>query len=102
MVHFQLRHVLLVTFFIASFLSLARDCGECVCLCRKPSAKKSDAYGDSLPDGVVARLGTLRFRAPRGIQSIASSIDGKTIATGGSDGVISLWDSSTGNQIRLL
>jgi hypothetical protein len=48
----------------------------------KPPAPHLDAYGDPLPDGAVARLGTLRFshRAPNFLRA-AISPDGKTIAS---------------------
>src|SRR5438874_2619950 len=48
-----------------------------------PVKARVDALGDPLPDGVVARLGTLRFVQPNGIHSLAVSPDGKLIATGG-------------------
>jgi RNA polymerase sigma factor (sigma-70 family) len=56
-----------------------------------------DLYGDPLPDGAIARLGTVRFRHPD-IQSIAYSPDGKTIAAG-NFGSIMLWEAETGKPI---
>jgi WD40 repeat protein len=60
-----------------------------------------DRYGDPLPDGAVARFGSIRFRHGGPLQSIAYSPDGKTIASGGT-GRIMLWESETGKPIASL
>lgn len=59
-----------------------------------------DAYGDPLPAGAVARLGTLRFRYEGGANSLAFS-PRNIVAVGASAG-ISLWDAATGKQLRRL
>ena len=41
---------------------------------------RRDLYGDPLPDGAVARLGTLRWRAAKGVEALAFAPDGNTIA----------------------
>jgi WD40 repeat protein len=56
----------------------------------------TDLYGDSLPTGAVARLGTARLRPAR---CLAFSPDGKTLATGEID-VIRFWDTATGRQVH--
>jgi RNA polymerase sigma factor (sigma-70 family) len=56
--------------------------------------------GDSLPPGAIARLGTLRFRHGKGIESMVLSPDGKTIVSAGSDGSIVLHDAMTGEKRR--
>jgi RNA polymerase sigma factor (sigma-70 family) len=72
----------------------------------QPSADgpRKDALGDPLPPGALARFGTVRFRHGNGIQAIALSPDGKTLATaGGDDGfpTIQLMDTKTG-RIRFV
>ena len=57
-----------------------------------------DRHGDPLPPGAIARLGTVRFRAPAA--SIAYSNDGRFLAVGGSDNQIHLLDPATGKEIR--
>jgi RNA polymerase sigma factor (sigma-70 family) len=64
------------------------------------AAPRTDAGGDALPEGVIARLGTLRFRGVRG--SLTFSPDGRLLATaGGPAGErITLWDRATGRAVR--
>jgi WD40 repeat protein len=59
---------------------------------------RTDCYGDRLPDGAVARLGTTRMRA--WANAICFFPDGKTLATAG-DGV-RLWDLNTGKTLKEL
>src|SRR5271166_1844725 len=63
----------------------------------------TDALGDPLPPGAIARLGTLRFKHTPSAR-IATALfapDGKTIAaTDFSGGVVRLWDARTGKEQR--
>lgn len=58
-----------------------------------------DRYGDPLPTGSIARLGTIKFRHGGPIRSVAISADAKIVATGG-DRLVCLWEASTGKRIQ--
>ncbi len=62
----------------------------------------TDAYGDPLPPGALARLGTVRFRAGSGVSFLAYTADGKTIAYDGhgSDDAIRMVEARTGKELR--
>ena len=63
-------------------------------------AERTDRYGDDMPPGALARLGTVRWRHGGQINQFAVAPDGKTIATTGSDDAICLWDLATGKMLR--
>jgi WD40 repeat protein len=62
------------------------------------SGNPVDLYGDPLPHGAAARLGTIRLRHPRSDGEAVLSPDGKLLATAGAD----LWDAATGMRIAQL
>ncbi len=63
-----------------------------------------DLFGDALPDGAMARLGTVRFRQGMVTRALAFAPDGKTLASAGSDGSGSLciWNPADGKAIYRL
>jgi WD40 repeat protein len=60
-----------------------------------PPAVRRDLYGDPLPPGVIARLGTVRLRPSVLSRSATLSPDGRWIAIVDSPG-LDLWDVSSG------
>ncbi|HQR07940.1 MAG TPA: WD40 repeat domain-containing protein [Gemmatales bacterium] len=60
-----------------------------------------DLYGDALPPGALARLGTFRFRHDAPIICQAVTNDGKLIATGGGR-TVRVWDAATGKLLHVL
>jgi RNA polymerase sigma factor (sigma-70 family) len=62
----------------------------------------AERLAEPLPEGAVARLGTLRFRHGHQVSIMAFSRDGTVIASGGADRVVRFWDPATGRQIGIL
>jgi WD40 repeat protein len=58
-----------------------------------------DRFGDPLPDGAIARLGTIRLRPGNGTD-VTFSPDGKSLITCGTDLTVRTWDLSTGRLLR--
>ncbi len=65
---------------------------------RADAPTPADPYGDPLPSGAVARLGTIRLR--HNCVSLAWAPDGKTFATAGADGTVRIWDATSGKEVR--
>jgi RNA polymerase sigma factor (sigma-70 family) len=62
---------------------------------------RTDAFGDPLPPGAVARLGTVRFCHESRLQQFALSPDGRTLAaTAGKS--VAFWDLATGRLTKRL
>jgi WD40 repeat protein len=68
---------------------------------QKTNQPHLDLYGDPLPEGAIARLGTVRFRHGNYITWLAFIPDRKQIISHGYD-AIRMWDTATGKEIRRL
>jgi WD40 repeat protein len=67
---------------------------------------RADLHGDPLPEGAVARLGTIRLRHLGMIRAVAFCPDGNTVVSAGGNwnqpDAIRFWDPITGRQVRSL
>ncbi len=80
--------------------SLSENCAGQARKSGTASQPRMDVYGDSLPAGASARMGTVRYRCIRDIYALAFSPDNKMLAGGGWGNAICLWDVVTGKEIR--
>lgn len=64
----------------------------------KSNHSGSDAYGDPLPPGAIARLGTMRLR--NCWSGIAFSHDGKFLASSDFEKRVWIWETSTGKPVH--
>ncbi len=65
-----------------------------------PPAAAVDQYGDPLPPGARARLGSVRLRHGGQVLFLAYSADGKSLVSAAADGTVSLWDTATNKERR--
>jgi RNA polymerase sigma factor (sigma-70 family) len=70
---------------------------------KEPTAERPtpqlDAFGDPLPDGAVARIGSSRFRTDRFLADFAFSPDGKLIAGASAGRRLTVWEVATGRDV---
>jgi WD40 repeat protein len=64
---------------------------------RGPMPHLVDLYGDPLPVGAVARLGSVRVRHP-GLKDFTILADGRTLVSVGGDQLVRRWDLESGRQ----
>lgn len=76
-------------------ISLRRWSMICSVIATLAAEPRVDQYGDPLPPHALARLGTLRFRTDKEVDTFAISPDGKTLATA-EPWKVCLWDLQTG------
>ncbi|AMV27760.1 ECF RNA polymerase sigma factor SigE [Gemmata sp. SH-PL17] len=65
---------------------------------------RTDSSGDPLPEGAVARLGTLRFRTGQmgTAASVAFGPDGKQLISAHGTDVLFVWEPASGRELRRL
>jgi WD40 repeat protein len=61
---------------------------------------KPDLQGDPLPEGASVRLGTTRMRHGEPVGLVKFMQDGKSLLTLAGDGIVRVWDSATGKELR--
>jgi WD40 repeat protein len=66
---------------------------------QKPAAGK-DVYGDPLPEGAVARMGTIRWRHSTTVSFAAFLPDGKSVLSVTDDRTIRVWEFPSGKELR--
>ena len=66
----------------------------------RPAAENVDSFGDPLPPGAIARLGTTRFYHDENIERVIVTADGKRVAAEGTTSC-KLWDGQTGRPVPL-
>jgi WD40 repeat protein len=100
MIDRRIGAILLVTSILGGTLSIPADRAILKGAPALPGTRpaSADFYGDPLPAGAVARLGTVRLFHEDGYH-IAYSANGKILASAGSRAVL-LWDAATGRALR--
>ncbi|MBY0526849.1 MAG: PQQ-binding-like beta-propeller repeat protein [Gemmataceae bacterium] len=66
----------------------------------KPEPAPVDAFGDPLPTGAAARMGSIRLRHGNAVYFTAFTGDGKQFVSAGQDGTIRVWDTNNGKELR--
>src|SRR5262249_53012681 len=91
----------MVTRAVWRFAAVIFLCGAAVHADEPP---RVDRYGDDLPPGAVARLGSVRFQHSHWLNALAYSADGKMLAASGCDDEpgVTLWEIPSGRLLRRL
>src|SRR5262245_20884712 len=84
----------------ASLAMTVALCCDIPMLAGQPAETRADALGDPLPEGATARLGTTRMRHGEPVSVVAFLGDGKSLLSIAGDGVVRVWDTATGKELR--
>jgi WD40 repeat protein len=63
-------------------------------------SERLDRFGDSLPGGAVARLGTVRFRLSSWVEAVLFTPDGRQLVAADGGPGPTTWDVATGRPLR--
>jgi|GEM_PF-5497639 len=63
---------------------------------------RTDADGDRLPEGAIARIGSSRFRTDKFFADFTFSPDGKLIAGASYGGRLTVWEVATGREVTAI
>jgi WD40 repeat protein len=85
---------------LAGLLSLLVGSAALLALADEKTPVRADLQGDPLPSGAMARLGTLRWRHGSNVTFVAFVGGGKEVLSCAGDGVIHIWDASSGKEVR--
>ena len=85
---------------LSAILAGAAAPGLCSAAPAAAESFRTDLQGDRLPQGALARLGTVRFLHRATTRSLAYSPDGHVLASSGDDALIHLWDPTTGRELK--
>jgi WD40 repeat protein/DNA-directed RNA polymerase specialized sigma24 family protein len=69
---------------------------------QKGREPRLDLHGDLLPEGALARLGTVRMRHGHAISGVVFSRDGKSIIASDYESGVHVWDVAEGKEVRQL
>jgi hypothetical protein len=86
---------------ISLSLSVVMPAAECESL-NVEQPVRVDRYGDPLPWGAVARMGTARLRLDQGILAFTFWPDDRTLAACCRDGSVRFWERAIGRERRRL
>jgi WD40 repeat protein len=64
----------------------------------KAGPARADLFGDALPAGALARMGTVRLRHGDRVLAALFTHDGKSLITAGQDSTLRQWDTATGKE----
>lgn len=68
----------------------------------KAEGGRTDLFGDPLPEGALARMGTVRWRHGGPVYFTGFSADGKQLVTASMDGSVRVWEVATGKLLSTL
>jgi WD40 repeat protein len=68
----------------------------------KAAGARTDLFGDPLPEGALARMGTLRWRHGGPVYFVGFNADGKQLVTASLDGSYRVWEVASGKLLHTL